>query len=104
MLGEIERNSDHPRACEIGGSEFAEGRSPMTESNGRMVVLIETLSYSLYLWQQLFIARNLPGGWHAFPWNLGCALVAAYLSYIVVEKPFLELRSLLGARLVGRLR
>jgi peptidoglycan/LPS O-acetylase OafA/YrhL len=68
--------------------------------NGRTLVFIGTLSYSLYLWQQLFLARWLPGTVHAFPWNLGCAFVAAYLSYTVVEKPILEMRSLLRARRV----
>lgn len=73
--------------------------------NQRLLVWVGTLSYSLYLWQQLFIDRKVPGILHAFPLSLILSLAAAYLSYIVIEQPFLRLRShLQGRRDVARRR
>ena len=54
---------------------------------------IGVLSYSLYLWQQLFLTR-LNHAWSGvFPLNLLMAYVAAELSFRLVESPFLRLRS-----------
>jgi len=44
------------------------------------------LSYSLYVWQQLFIAPESPL-LTPFPINVGCAFVAAIVSYYLVESP-----------------
>jgi peptidoglycan/LPS O-acetylase OafA/YrhL len=44
------------------------------------------LSYSLYVWQQLFLAPRSPL-LTPFPINVGCALLAAILSYYLVESP-----------------
>jgi peptidoglycan/LPS O-acetylase OafA/YrhL len=51
------------------------------------------LSYSLYLWQQVFLVS----GWQTkigflqhWPWNLPAALAAAALSYFLMEKPCME--------------
>jgi peptidoglycan/LPS O-acetylase OafA/YrhL len=50
------------------------------------VVQLGLLSYSLYIWQQLFILA--PGmRWLAFPWNILIALAAAIVSYRLVEVP-----------------
>jgi len=54
---------------------------------------IGKLSYSLYLWQQVFTADNsyllkLP-----VVLLLACIFIAACLSYYLIEKPFLKLRS-----------
>jgi peptidoglycan/LPS O-acetylase OafA/YrhL len=49
-------------------------------------VLGGTLSYSIYLWQQLFFGSN--AGWWSFP---GIA-VTAFASYTLIERPFLRLR------------
>ena len=52
---------------------------------------IGRISYSLYLWQELFfpvfgVTRTL--GWvQASPWNFAAALGAASLSYYIVERP-----------------
>jgi peptidoglycan/LPS O-acetylase OafA/YrhL len=58
--------------------------------NCRVVVWIGTISYSLYLWQQLFC------GVHPlltiFPINFLCAFTCAATSYYVVERPFMRLR------------
>ncbi|HTP27795.1 MAG TPA: acyltransferase [Anaeromyxobacteraceae bacterium] len=63
---------------------------------------IGALSYSIYLWQQLFFA------WHdarvpalrlvqAFPANLGATLLMAILSYYVVERPMIAVGRHLGS-------
>ncbi len=50
------------------------------------------LSYSLYLWQQLFLNRTSTHWIHAFPQNLGAAFGVAFLSYACIEQPLLRLR------------
>lgn len=45
------------------------------------------LSYSLYLWQQLFFSQYHHGTLQRFPANLLCVLAAACGSYYFVEKP-----------------
>jgi peptidoglycan/LPS O-acetylase OafA/YrhL len=55
------------------------------------VTFVGRLSYSLYLWQQLFLAKS--NFWFLkFPFNIVLTLLTAYISYIVVEKPFLKLK------------
>lgn len=55
------------------------------------------LSYSLYLWQQLFlvgstVARPLPlGRWQELPLNLVAAFVCAILSHYLLERPLVNL-------------
>jgi peptidoglycan/LPS O-acetylase OafA/YrhL len=59
--------------------------------NSRSLVWIGTISYSLYVWQQIFLLH--PEGTHPlgmlgdFPYNLICSFVAAYGSYRFIEKP-----------------
>ena len=60
--------------------------------NRRGVAFVGTLSYSLYLWQQLFVDRESTSWPHAFPMNVVLASVAALGSYFLVERPFLKLR------------
>jgi peptidoglycan/LPS O-acetylase OafA/YrhL len=57
-----------------------------------LVRRIGVLSYSLYLWQQLFLARLNTTWTGAFPVNLLLAFAAAELSFRLVESPFLRLR------------
>jgi peptidoglycan/LPS O-acetylase OafA/YrhL len=66
--------------------------------NSRLAVAIGILSYSLYLWQQPFLNRQSAGWIAAFPVNIVLAVLAALLSYLVVEKPLLDLRSRFGVR------
>jgi peptidoglycan/LPS O-acetylase OafA/YrhL len=56
------------------------------------VAWLGRISYSLYLWQQIFLNRT--GTWwiQAFPVNVVAAVGAATLSYYLVEQPFLRLR------------
>ena len=55
------------------------------------------LSYSIYLWQQLFFRSGLPPdrGWlgvaEVWPWNLAALMVCAVGSYYLIEKPFIRL-------------
>jgi peptidoglycan/LPS O-acetylase OafA/YrhL len=66
--------------------------------NWRPVAFIGVLSYSLYVWQQLFLNRNSSSWINAFPENILLAAGAALASYYVIEKPMVGLRRRLGAR------
>lgn len=63
---------------------------------------IGVLSYSLYLWQQMFLDRLGTQWWHAFPVNLALAFACGFLSYKLVEKPMLDLRARLEASGAGK--
>lgn len=65
--------------------------------NWKPIVFIGVLSYSLYLWQQLFLNRNSTAWVNAFPQNLIFAVAAALASYLLLEKPLLRLRHRLRA-------
>ncbi|MDQ8154930.1 MAG: acyltransferase [Gemmatimonadota bacterium] len=56
------------------------------------VVWVGRLSYSLYLWQQLFFDRYSGHWWTAFPLNVVLAFAAAAASYYGVERPILAWR------------
>jgi peptidoglycan/LPS O-acetylase OafA/YrhL len=61
------------------------------------------ISYSLYLWQQVFLVPGWEPGrhvWQQWPWNIVLALSAACLSYYAVEQPLIAL----GRRLAIRSR
>jgi peptidoglycan/LPS O-acetylase OafA/YrhL len=58
----------------------------------RPLVLVGELSYSLYLWQQLFLNRHSSWAVCRFPVNLVLALLAAFASYYIVERPLNKLR------------
>jgi peptidoglycan/LPS O-acetylase OafA/YrhL len=64
-------------------------------------VFIGTISFSLYLWQQLFSNPRSPVAF-GFPLCIGEALVAATLSYYLIEKPFLRIKDRLSTRLAAR--
>ena len=60
--------------------------------NWKPIAWIGGLSYSLYLWQQLFIDRS-GGLWmNSFPQNAVLAVVAALASFYLVERPLQGLR------------
>jgi peptidoglycan/LPS O-acetylase OafA/YrhL len=63
---------------------------------------VGVLSYSLYLWQQLFLNRHSTSWVTAFPVNLIFAFGAALASYYIVERPFLRLKEKLSAVKTGR--
>ena len=60
--------------------------------NWKPVAGIGVLSYSLYLWQQLFLNRYSEQWYTAFPQNIVLASLAAMASYLIVEQPMLRLR------------
>jgi peptidoglycan/LPS O-acetylase OafA/YrhL len=62
------------------------------------VVFLGVLSYSLYLWQQLFLDRHSTSALTSFPVNVGAALVAAAVSYHIIERPALRLKTALAKR------
>jgi peptidoglycan/LPS O-acetylase OafA/YrhL len=65
--------------------------------NWRPVAFIGLLSYSLYLWQQLFLNRNSTAWFTAFPQNIVLTCAAALASYFLLEKPLMRLRHRLRA-------
>jgi peptidoglycan/LPS O-acetylase OafA/YrhL len=67
--------------------------------NSRPVAFVGTLSYSLYLWQQPFLAN---AGHLPMAVRLAAIAAAALLSYYLVERPALRLRSRLEKRLFAK--
>jgi len=65
------------------------------------IAFLGTLSYSLYLWQTLFLNHFSQTPWTAFPINIIFALVVALASYKLVEQPFLKLKEMLQAKPVS---
>ncbi|MBA4031900.1 MAG: hypothetical protein C0478_13560, partial [Planctomyces sp.] len=61
----------------------------------RPLVMIGVLSYSLYLWHRLFLRPQTEADWLWFPWNLACLFAAAIACHLLVEKPFLKLKTAL---------
>ncbi|KQN30874.1 hypothetical protein ASE92_19240 [Pedobacter sp. Leaf41] len=64
--------------------------------NSKIFVQIGIISYSLYIWQQLFI---IPKGnypileqYFYFPFNLILVFIFGFLSFYFLEKPFLKLK------------
>ena len=63
--------------------------------NSRPMVHIGSISYSLYLWQQLFLIQLNTTWTGRLPLSIACALAMAELSHYCVERPFLHLREYL---------
>ena len=59
-------------------------------------VLVGVLSYSLYLWQELFL------GPHMRWWSLPAVALVSFMSYGLIERPFLRLRERARVRLGNR--
>jgi peptidoglycan/LPS O-acetylase OafA/YrhL len=59
--------------------------------NSKVLNYIGLLSYSLYLWQQLFLTGK-EFWWSSLPLNLVFIAGSALFSYYCIEKPFLKLR------------
>ena len=72
--------------------------------NLRPIVYVGTLSYSIYLWQQIFVNRNSTLIISTFPLDLILLAVFAIGSYYLVERPFLRLRPKVEERLLGSRR
>ncbi len=64
----------------------------------RPIELVGKLSYSLYLWQEVFLNRHSDWLGGRFPLNVALAVAAAAASYWLVEQPALRLRARLEKR------
>jgi peptidoglycan/LPS O-acetylase OafA/YrhL len=64
--------------------------------NSRPLIYVGALSYSIYLWQQLFLNTYIN---ISSPWVLLPIIPVAMLSYYLAEKPFLQLRHWLEPKL-----
>ncbi len=60
--------------------------------NVRPLVFVGTISYSLYLWQEVLINPGASWAISSFPWCWLSATVAALASYYAVERPALQWR------------
>lgn len=62
------------------------------------------LSYSLYLWQQIFIATKAPdwGLIRGFPFDILATIAAGCLSYYLIELPFLKVKDRLSKASKGQ--
>ena len=60
--------------------------------NWPAISFLGIFSYSLYLWQQLFLNRESTSPYCAFPLNLFLAIFMALVSYLLIEAPVLRLR------------
>jgi peptidoglycan/LPS O-acetylase OafA/YrhL len=67
--------------------------------NARPIAFIGVISYSIYLWQQLFLNRYSTSWAASFPANIVLALAAALASFYLVERPSLRMRHRLESRL-----
>jgi len=67
-------------------------RSGVQWLNHPWLMRIGVCSYSIYLWQQLFLNPRTSAPWTAFPLNVVFALAAAWLSYRFIERPCLKLK------------
>ncbi|MCU1280914.1 MAG: acyltransferase family protein [bacterium] len=65
----------------------------------RPLVAVGRMSYSIYLWQQLFLDRESVAARCAFPLNLAGVALCATLSYYAVELGTVRLRELLEPRI-----
>ncbi len=60
--------------------------------NSKPMIFIGMISYSMYLWQQIFTSRLELGITNKLPFSLFFILIASVLSYSLIEKPFLKLK------------
>ena len=70
--------------------------------NLRPVAFVGVLSYSIYIWQQLYFTNARSVGWPElglleFPGNIAAATVTGAASYILLERPLLRLRKKLSS-------
>ena len=72
--------------------------------NTKPLVTVGVLSYSLYIWQQLFLKPTSDGVFNRLPLNLLLVCGVAAFSYYFIETPFLRLRPILARWLESRRR
>jgi peptidoglycan/LPS O-acetylase OafA/YrhL len=69
--------------------------------NSRPLVFVGVISYSIYLWQELFLSET---SIFVFPVNLLAIAIASLASYFLVERPALRLRNRFEPLLFTRAR
>ncbi len=71
-----------------------EGRAPMVQRVFQWAPAewIGRISYSLYLWQQVFLPKEPFAIWQQLPWNIPLAVGFAFASFHLVERPALRWR------------
>jgi peptidoglycan/LPS O-acetylase OafA/YrhL len=72
--------------------------------NTKPLVTVGVLSYSLYIWQQLFLNPTSDTVFNRLPLNLLLVVGVAACSYSFIESPFLRLRPVLSRWLQSRRR
>ncbi|MEP6691942.1 MAG: acyltransferase [Gemmatimonadaceae bacterium] len=72
--------------------------------NSRPMTALGRVSYSLYLWQEIFLNRYGTAWVNSFPANLLLALTAAIASHYLVERPALRMRPRVERVVLGRAR
>jgi peptidoglycan/LPS O-acetylase OafA/YrhL len=80
---------------------YSEGRIGRV-LNSRPLVFVGVMSYSIYLWQQLFLNRYSTSVLTKFPLNILLVGLFALASYYLIESPSLRLRQRLESRLFKR--
>lgn len=60
--------------------------------NLRPMNFIGKISYSIYLWQEIFLSDS-SRKYVPFPLNICCIILMALFSYYVIEKPFLKIKT-----------
>jgi peptidoglycan/LPS O-acetylase OafA/YrhL len=68
------------------------------------MVFVGVISYSIYLWQQVFFNRSSLSAFTQFPVSVVLAAGAILASYYLVERPCLSLRQNLEKRIFTRPR
>jgi peptidoglycan/LPS O-acetylase OafA/YrhL len=66
--------------------------------NSRLMIHLGVLSYSLYLWNPLFLTSPNKTWTGIFPLNLVCTYLAALLCYHLIEKRFLKMKGKFSAK------
>ncbi len=60
--------------------------------NWQPMVWLGAMSYSLYVWQQLFLNRYVDNVFTTFPLNLALSTICALLSFYFIERPLQSLK------------
>jgi peptidoglycan/LPS O-acetylase OafA/YrhL len=69
--------------------------------NSGPVVQVGLISFSIYLWQQIFLDRTSTAWHNTFPANVVLALIVGVTSYVLIERPGMNLRTRLEKALFG---
>jgi peptidoglycan/LPS O-acetylase OafA/YrhL len=71
--------------------------------NWRLLVALGVVSYSVYIWQQLFTGKSgLPEWFLTWPTNLVFIASAATLSYYLIERPFARIKDRKDRKAIAR--